>query len=320
MRRAALFSSLLLAVSACHKEAKPPPPPEKCAKVERGADRVIDVVICSGSDEDGDGVDDAVDLCPDLQETDNGLLDKDGCPDPDRDLDGFLDYEDACPNEAGAPPDGCPFLDEDGDGIAQHLDACPHRPEDFDGVEDDDGCPEGMIVRVQARTLEDQLWQRARVDVRRGRALLTKSGAAALEELAEAVGARSDDIARVRVVGYASPRESRRGRAKDLAKERVRFVERRLKKAGLAGERFERAVYPILTKSEGAPRVDVMVFLDLAAATASPAPSAPDAGPAEEPRRERDAGPPREWDEVALDPYEEPAADPSDQDWDLVVQ
>ena len=32
--------------------------------------------------------------------------------------------------------------DQDGDGIPDHLDRCPMLPEDFDGVEDDDGCPD----------------------------------------------------------------------------------------------------------------------------------------------------------------------------------
>ncbi len=32
--------------------------------------------------------------------------------------------------------------DRDGDGIPDHSDACPDEPEDFDGFEDEDGCPE----------------------------------------------------------------------------------------------------------------------------------------------------------------------------------
>lgn len=34
------------------------------------------------------------------------------------------------------------FRDRDGDGIPDHLDLCPDLPEDFDGYEDWDGCPE----------------------------------------------------------------------------------------------------------------------------------------------------------------------------------
>jgi hypothetical protein len=42
--------------------------------------------------------------------------------------------------------EGCAFgthyLDADGDGILDHRDACPDHPEDIDGHQDDDGCPD----------------------------------------------------------------------------------------------------------------------------------------------------------------------------------
>lgn len=59
----------------------------------------------------------------------------------DRDGDGVPDENDACPDDPG-PVEliGCP--DRDGDGIPDHVDKCPDTPEDKDGVEDDDGCPE----------------------------------------------------------------------------------------------------------------------------------------------------------------------------------
>ncbi|MEE2902023.1 MAG: OmpA family protein [Myxococcota bacterium] len=59
----------------------------------------------------------------------------------DRDKDGVPDANDACPDIPG--PEiylGCP--DRDGDGIADRLDSCPTEAEDFDGNEDQDGCPE----------------------------------------------------------------------------------------------------------------------------------------------------------------------------------
>jgi OOP family OmpA-OmpF porin len=37
---------------------------------------------------------------------------------------------------------GRPDPDDDGDGIPNPLDACPTRPEDFNGIDDSDGCPE----------------------------------------------------------------------------------------------------------------------------------------------------------------------------------
>ncbi len=72
--------------------------------------------------------------------------DEDGCPDPDNDNDGVLDANDKCPLAAGPLSNqGCPedtTKDRDGDGIPDVLDRCPDQPEDKDGFQDEDGCPD----------------------------------------------------------------------------------------------------------------------------------------------------------------------------------
>ena len=65
----------------------------------------------------------------------------------DRDLDGFSDGLDDCPDDPEDHDgyqdwDGCPDPDNDGDGIDDFNDPCPDEPEDVDGFEDDDGCPD----------------------------------------------------------------------------------------------------------------------------------------------------------------------------------
>ncbi len=65
----------------------------------------------------------------------------------DTDGDGFFDDEDACPEEPEdkdgyQDDDGCPEPDNDADGILDPVDKCPNDPEDADGFEDEDGCPE----------------------------------------------------------------------------------------------------------------------------------------------------------------------------------
>lgn len=65
----------------------------------------------------------------------------------DRDRDGIVDKRDACINipedlDGVEDYDGCPEDDVDGDNIADEVDACPTVAEDFDGWEDTDGCPE----------------------------------------------------------------------------------------------------------------------------------------------------------------------------------
>jgi hypothetical protein len=65
----------------------------------------------------------------------------------DRDHDGILDAVDRCPDEPEdhdgfQDDDGCPDEDNDNDGIPDAVDKCPNQPEDFDGFQDDDGCPD----------------------------------------------------------------------------------------------------------------------------------------------------------------------------------
>ncbi len=65
----------------------------------------------------------------------------------DRDRDGVKDADDPCPDDPEdfdgfEDDDGCPDLDNDGDGIADVDDSCPDLAEDFDGFQDEDGCPD----------------------------------------------------------------------------------------------------------------------------------------------------------------------------------
>jgi len=66
----------------------------------------------------------------------------------DRDGDGYADDQDQCPDDPEdfdgfEDADGCPDPDNDKDGILDVDDKCPDIPEDFDGDQDEDGCPEG---------------------------------------------------------------------------------------------------------------------------------------------------------------------------------
>ncbi len=103
-------------------------------------------ILVSG-DQDGDGIPDKDDLCPNDPEDKDGFQDSDGCPDLDNDQDGIVDAFDKCPNQPEdkdgfEDADGCPDPDNDKDGILDSLDKCPNEPEDIDGFEDADGCPD----------------------------------------------------------------------------------------------------------------------------------------------------------------------------------
>jgi outer membrane protein OmpA-like peptidoglycan-associated protein len=66
----------------------------------------------------------------------------------DSDLDGVPNRSDACPygpedKDGYQDFDGCPDADNDNDGIPDAQDKCADQAEDKDGHQDDDGCPDG---------------------------------------------------------------------------------------------------------------------------------------------------------------------------------
>jgi outer membrane protein OmpA-like peptidoglycan-associated protein len=68
-------------------------------------------------------------------------------PPKDSDGDGIPDKIDHCPFEPEdkdgfEDQDGCPDPDNDKDTILDKVDKCPNEPEDFDQFEDTDGCPD----------------------------------------------------------------------------------------------------------------------------------------------------------------------------------
>ncbi|MBK9260482.1 MAG: OmpA family protein [Polyangiaceae bacterium] len=119
---------------------------DQCPTIPEDKDGFEDDDGCLDDDNDQDGVPDEKDQCKDKQETINGFQDEDGCPDilPDRDKDNIADSEDKCPDDAGKMRSkefyGCPDVDED--GVMDKNDQCKDQPEDTDGFQDTDGCPE----------------------------------------------------------------------------------------------------------------------------------------------------------------------------------
>jgi outer membrane protein OmpA-like peptidoglycan-associated protein len=95
-------------------------------------------ILIEKTDRDGDGVPDIDDACPELA----GKPEFKGCPDAD--ADGIPDSEDACPTQHGPrETQGCPVAkDTDADGTPDDIDRCPLDPEDKDGFQDEDGCPD----------------------------------------------------------------------------------------------------------------------------------------------------------------------------------
>ncbi len=75
-------------------------------------------------------------------------------PRPDVDGDGILNTSDACPDEPEdrdgfQDEDGCPDIDNDADGIVDRADLCPNEPESKNGFQDEDGCPDDSVERAK---------------------------------------------------------------------------------------------------------------------------------------------------------------------------
>ena len=91
----------------------------------------------------------------------------------DRDGDGIPDDKDKCPDRAEdfdgfEDEDGCPDIDNDGDHVLDIADKCPMQPETMNGFEDDDGCPDTVPPDVEALkgTIEGLLYADGETAVR----------------------------------------------------------------------------------------------------------------------------------------------------------
>jgi hypothetical protein len=104
--RTTLISFALL-LGACHVEAADEPPPALAAPVRVGAIARIE---------------------PRLPDADPEVV--------------TVDDDPLAPDEPGEAPDAAPETDRDSDDLVDAIDRCPDDPEDRDGFEDNDGCPD----------------------------------------------------------------------------------------------------------------------------------------------------------------------------------
>ncbi len=80
----------------------------------------------------------------------------------DTDKDGIPDRIDACPTvpedfDGFQDQDGCPDPDNDGDGIIDQKDRCPNEPETVNGIADKDGCPDGSALDKDGDGIPDDV-------------------------------------------------------------------------------------------------------------------------------------------------------------------
>jgi outer membrane protein OmpA-like peptidoglycan-associated protein len=128
-------------------------------------------------------------------------------PAPDRDSDGIPDDQDACPDrpedyDGFEDSDGCPDIDNDMDRVLDIADKCPNVPETYNGYEDEDGCPDTVPPDVDALrgTIEGLIYAE-------GETVVRDSALPGVRRIARALAAHPS--VRVVLIGHTDDREAK---------------------------------------------------------------------------------------------------------------
>lgn len=152
----------------------------------------------------------------------------------DRDGDSVEDPDDYCPDVFGVPPRGCPQVcidDNDADGLPNPEDKCPEDPENRNGFEDDDGCPDEIPPELEkiAGVMEGINFDNDRDVIKPGSRPVLDSAVEVLKRFPEI---------RVRIVGHTSSTGPYRHNI-DLSHRRADSVRKYLVEHGIDGSRLE---------------------------------------------------------------------------------
>lgn len=142
---------------------------------------------------------------------------------PDRDKDGIPDEADQCPSvpedsDGFEDLDGCPEPDNDEDGILDIDDKCPNEPEVVNEYQDEDGCPDQNPVFV----IQNPPPIIPRVYFAPKKADIPKEAKALLKEIV-VVLKEHPEIERVLIEGHSDSQGSAKQKQK-ISEERARVV------------------------------------------------------------------------------------------------
>jgi outer membrane protein OmpA-like peptidoglycan-associated protein len=172
----------------------------------------------------------------------------------DRDGDGIEDKVDKCPNapedfDGFQDEDGCPDLDNDLDGIPDSLDKCPNEPETYNGYLDEDGCPD-------ERPIEEKFILRG-VNFESGSAALTPDSYSILDQVVKSLKAYPE--VRIEIAGYTDD-VGKDDYNLGLSQRRAEAVKQYLANAGINADRVVAKGYgetnPVATNSTPAGRAE----------------------------------------------------------------
>jgi len=159
---------------------------------------------------------------------------------PDADRDGLVASADRCPDrpedrDGFDDDDGCPDPDNDGDGVPDTDDRCPREAEVVNGVDDGDGCPDQGTAAVTVTTEAIRLDHR--VQFATGSAEVRPESLGLLAQVAAALKAHPE-IRKVRVDGHTDDVGDREQNV-DLSLRRAERVVSILIDDGVAPARLE---------------------------------------------------------------------------------
>jgi outer membrane protein OmpA-like peptidoglycan-associated protein len=142
----------------------------------------------------------------------------------------MADRDDQCLDVPGVAPNGCP-ADSDGDGFNDPQDKCPNEPENKNGFEDNDGCPDQIPDAVKKFTgvIKGIEFETGKSEIRGISAPVLESAAAVLVQY---------PTLRVRVTGHTDNVGSRETNVV-LSKRRAEAVKAYLMKRGVEADRIE---------------------------------------------------------------------------------
>ncbi|MBE7449643.1 MAG: OmpA family protein [Kofleriaceae bacterium] len=157
----------------------------------------------------------------------------------DTDGDGLTDDVDRCPTEPEdldgfQDDDGCPDPDNDGDGILDVDDACPLEAEVINGVDDSDGCPDEALATVTGGQVV--ILEMIHFDTNRAR--IKRESYPVLDAVVAVL--KSQDQLRIRVEGHTDDRGGDAWNLK-LSQQRADSVRAYLIDKGIAADRLETA-------------------------------------------------------------------------------
>jgi len=169
----------------------------------------------------------------------------------DRDGDGIADDKDACPDRPEDADgfddlDGCPDIDNDLDRVLDIADRCANVPESYNGFDDDDGCPDTVPAEVEALrgTVEGLLYAD-------GETVVRDSAQPQIRKIAKLMATYPS--IKVVLIGHTDDREAKQfatvvegqpppdyaALATDLSRARAEAVKQALVAAGVAAPRVE---------------------------------------------------------------------------------